>query len=240
MKMDSELAALADGTLAPERRAAVLARVESDPELAAALADQRAALAAIRATANEPASDALRAAVQAMARPRAVARRRPWRLAVAGATALAAAAVLLLGQGAPGPSVADAARVALAPAAAAAPGARPADGTLAASVDGVAYPYWEDSAGWRAVGARRDVLRGHVVRTVIYARGAQRIGYSIAAGAPLTVAGGRIVERDNVPLRVLRSGDTTIVTWLRAGHTCVIAARNLDPEVLLRLAAWRA
>jgi anti-sigma factor RsiW len=82
--MDEELAALADGTLAPDRRAAVLRRVDADPEFADALADQRAPLAAIRGTANEPASDALRAKVQTMAATAggercAVARRRPAR-----------------------------------------------------------------------------------------------------------------------------------------------------------------
>ena len=30
-----------------------------------------------------------------------------------------------------------------------------------------------------------------------------------------------------------------VFTWLRAGHTCVLAARDVDPEVLLGLAAWQ-
>jgi hypothetical protein len=29
-----------------------------------------------------------------------------------------------------------------------------------------------------------------------------------------------------------------IVTWLRDGHTCILAARDVDASVLLRLAAW--
>ena len=276
MTMDEELAALADGTLAPERRDAVLLRVEADPELAAALAGQRAALAAIRGAAQEPAPDALRSAVQAMAaqaaapgarqrnaqaptfgrqrrfgaaarralRRRATAARRvPSRrpLALATAAALAAAIVVLIGGGDPaGPSVAEAARAALAPARGSAPAVRPGDQTLTASVEGVAYPYWADSAGWRAVGARRDVLRGRTIRTVFYASGSRRIGYAIAAGPPLAAGGGRTVARGGVRMRVLRSGDTAIVTWLRAGHTCILAARGVDPEVLVRLAARQA
>jgi hypothetical protein len=39
---------------------------------------------------------------------------------------------------------------------------------------------------------------------------------------------------------VLRSGAATIVTWLRDGHTCVLAARGVDASVLLRLATWRS
>jgi anti-sigma factor RsiW len=82
MTMHEELAALADGTLAPDRRDAVLSWIEADPELAKALASQHAALTVIRGTANEPASDALRATVQAIAATAgegraAVARRRP-------------------------------------------------------------------------------------------------------------------------------------------------------------------
>jgi hypothetical protein len=256
MKMDEELAALADGTLAPERHAAVLRRVAADPQLTAALAGQRAALAAIRGAAQEPAPDALRSAVQAMtAQAQAQARAsggrrrfggtarsaRPLVLAAATATALVAVVVVLFGSGdSAGPSVAEAARAALAPARASAPAVRPGASTLTASIDGVSYPYWADSTGWRAVGARRDVLHGRTVSTVFYARGNRRIGYTIAAGKPLAVDGGRTVTRDGVRMRVLGSGDAAIVTWLRAGHTCILAARGVDPEVLVGLAARRA
>jgi hypothetical protein len=162
-------------------------------------------------------------------------------LAAATATALVAVVVVLFGSGASaGPSVAEAARAALAPARASAPAVRPGASTLTASVDGVSYPYWADSTGWRAVGARRDVLHGRTISTVFYARGSRRIGYTIATGKPLAVDGGRIVTRDGVRMRVLGSGDAAIVTWLRAGHTCILAARGVDPEVLVGLAARRA
>ena len=162
-------------------------------------------------------------------------------LAAATATALVAVVAVLFGSGdATGPSVAEAARVALAPARGSAPAVRPGASTLTASIDGVSYPYWADSTGWRAVGARRDVLHGRTIRTVFYARGSRRIGYTIAAGTPLAVDGGRSVTRDGVRMRVLRSGDAAIVTWLRSGHTCILAARGVDPEVLVGLAARRA
>jgi hypothetical protein len=250
-----DLAALADGTLAPAGREELLRRAESSPELAGALADQRRALAAISA-ADAPASAALHASVAAMVaaaeaasdapRRRLRAPRLPRRrLALplgAGAVAVAAAAVLLLTGGAPaGPSVAEAAQAALAPASAPAPAARPGAGTLSASVDGVAYPYWADSTGWRAVGARSDVKDGRTVRTVAYENaGGRRIGYAIAEGGALRVDGGSVVVRDGVRMRVLHSGGAAIVTWLRGGHTCILAARGVSPDVLVRLAAWQA
>ena len=72
----AELAALADGSLAPERRAAVEARVAADPELADRLAEQRRAIALAQSAAAEvEAPPALRARIER--RPRA--RRAPMR-----------------------------------------------------------------------------------------------------------------------------------------------------------------
>jgi anti-sigma factor RsiW len=244
-----DLAALADGTLEPEAREALQRRVDESPELADALARQQDALTAIRATEEEPAPYALRAMVEAMAaraaaetrhdRPAARAPRRrliprPRALAFGGsAVALAAAAVVLFSGGASGPSVAEAAQVALAPPRSPAPAAQPDERWLAASVDGVAYPYWADANGWRAVGSRTDAVEGRAVRTVFYddAQG-RRIGYAIAAGGPLSVAHGTSVGR----FTVVRTNGAAVVTWLRDGHTCILAARGVDASVLMKLA----
>jgi hypothetical protein len=86
----AELAALADGSLSAERRAALEARVESSPELAAILAEQERSLALTRSAAAEveaPAS--LRARIEAHGR----APRHPRRIALIGAAAAAAAVV---------------------------------------------------------------------------------------------------------------------------------------------------
>jgi hypothetical protein len=159
----------------------------------------------------------------------------------AGVTALAAAAVLLAGAGPAGPSVASAAQLALAPATGAAPGVTADNRRLTASVDGIAYPYWGDGAGWEAVATRRDDLGGRKVMTVVYANARkQRIGYAISSGTPLTVRDATTVTRHGAAFRVLRADGATIVTWLRDGHTCILAARGVGTSVLLDLASWRA
>lgn len=90
----AELAALADGSLAPERRAALEARVAGSPELAERLAEQERAVALARSAASEvEAPAALRARIDARQR----ARRAPGarRLVLIGA----AAAVVVVGVG---------------------------------------------------------------------------------------------------------------------------------------------
>jgi hypothetical protein len=89
-----ELAALADGSLAPEQRAALEARVDASPELGERLAEQQRAVALARSAAGEieaPAS--LRARISAQRNEHRVrAARRP---ALIGAAATATAAGVL-------------------------------------------------------------------------------------------------------------------------------------------------
>lgn len=239
-----DLAALADGTLEPDARAALLRRIEESQELTDSLLDQHEALIAIRATEDEVASPCLRAMVHAMAAdargaapaPRRRFFARPRSLAfVASAAALAAAAAVLFSAGTSGPSVAEAAQVALAPPRSPAPAVKADEKTLDAAVDGVAYPYWADATGWRAVGSRTDAVEGRAIRTVVYQdAGGRRIGYAIAAGSPLSGADG---DHDGA-FTVAHENGATIVTWLRDGHTCILAARGVDARALLKLASW--
>ncbi len=94
----AELAALADGSLAPERRARVEARVAESPELAARLAEQQRAVALARGAAAEveaPAS--LRARVDSRRHARRLPT--PGRLVVIGAATVAVVLAVGIGVG---------------------------------------------------------------------------------------------------------------------------------------------
>ena len=92
----AELAALADGSLSPSRRAALEARVAESPELADLLAEQERAVAlAWSAAADVEAPTSLRARIDAQRRERRAPA--PRRLAVIGATAAAAVAAVAVG-----------------------------------------------------------------------------------------------------------------------------------------------
>jgi Anti-sigma-K factor rskA, C-terminal len=119
----AELAALADGSLSPERRAPLEARVAASPELADRLAEQQRAVALARdAAAEVEAPRALRARVDALGRARRG--RAPGPLVVIGAAAAAVAAVAI-GTAALGSSTSgERLYAALAPTDLAPPGAR--------------------------------------------------------------------------------------------------------------------
>jgi hypothetical protein len=111
---------------------------------------------------------------------------------------------------------------------------------LAAAVDGVPYPYWADRFGWRSTGSRIDRIGGRTVRTVFYANArGQRVGYAIVAGTPARRTGsGVVVWRDGTAYRLMGTGEVRVVTWLRHGHTCVVAGHGVSSATLLTLASW--
>jgi hypothetical protein len=173
-------------------------------------------------------------------------RRVSLRLGLGGAVAAAAVVTLALvlgssGTGAPALNVSEATALTLRPATMAAPAENPrADAQLAANVDGVAFPYWEDHFGWRSTGARTDHVGGRDVMTVFYSNSSGRqIGYAIVAGTPAPKLSGGVVDwRGGTPYRVLSKGASRVVLWLRDGHLCVLAGRDLDSATLLKLASW--
>ena len=238
---ETDLARVADGSLDPERAAQLQRRAQGDPELAAALAEQEHAVALMRA-ADVPAPLRLRSAVadqlRAAERP---AHRSRLRLrfalpAVATAAVVALLAVLVTGAGTPAPTLAQTVRLTLAAAVSPAPAERNA--TLDVSAAGIPFPYWQHTVGWRAVGARTDLVSGRRIVTVFYAgRYRSRVGYAIVPGDPIATTGGRVVTQGGVRYRLARVGGAALITWLRRGHTCVIAGRSVAPGTLLALAA---
>lgn len=243
---EAELARVADGSLDPERAAQLRRQAEGDPELGAALAEQEQAVALMRA-ADGPAPDRLRAAVAAQlqaaerpARRPLAARLRPRRglgfaLPAVAAAIIALLVVLVSGAGTPAPTLAQTVRLTLAAAVSPAPAERYAH--LDVSVAGIPFPYWSQTVGWHATGVRADTVAGRRIVTVFYrGRNRRRVGYAIVTGDPIATSGGRVVTRAGVRYRLARASGALLITWLRRGHTCVIAGRGVTAPTLLALA----
>ena len=233
----AELAAFADGSLPAGRRAQVADRVARSPELAALVGEQRAALDAVRGV-DVVAPAGLHARLRTEP-SRQAPRSRP--VLLTGAVALAVLLVVLLVPGGAGePTVLEVAGLADRGPSAPAPARDPVDPTLlAASVAGVPFPAYGPKLGWHASGARADELHGRDTRTVFYAHGRRRVAYSIVSADALAwPAGARRTVLDGIALRYLRRHGQTIVTWLRAGHTCVLTATDVPRAELLELAVW--
>lgn len=243
---ESELAALADGSLPPDCRERMLAAVREHPELSAMLAVQERAVKMTRSVdVKAPASLHQQISSMYSSPPR---RRFAWlpRPALAGAlasglAALAAVLVLTLGQGGRhSPSLAQISALTLGQPTLAAPAESSTDHTdLTVSVEGIAFPYWGAHLGWHSTGRRIDHLGASTVTTVFYKNSkGQRVGYAILAGAAPAVSTGTVIERAGVPYRLLSSGGVTTVTWHRDGHLCVVSGRGVSGQTLVRLASW--
>jgi hypothetical protein len=167
-------------------------------------------------------------------------------LGLGGAIAAFAVAIALVlglaGGGSTALSVRDASALTLRAATMVAPPQNPHRQTqLATTVDGVAFPYWEDGFGWHASGARVDRIDGRTVTTVFYAdRAGRRIGYAIVAGTPAPrPGGGAVVWHEGTPYRLRSEHGANVVVWLRDGRLCVLAGRGVSGATLLALASWR-
>jgi hypothetical protein len=185
----------------------------------------------------------LQASLRALHAP-APSRSRPARLALTGAvavTTLAAVLVLVLSAGSPtSPTVAEAATLATRAATAPSPTRDAAHPTLTrAWFAGVSYPDWEDRFGWRLAGQRTDSIDGRATRTVFYRHTHHRIGYTVISGKPLTrPAGAQRLVVNGVEMYRYRDGRNTVVTFVRNGHTCVLAGYVHFASTLPKLASW--
>jgi hypothetical protein len=236
-RLDRDIAALADGSHeAPGLRE----RIAADPGLAAVLAEQTRAVEVTRA-ARPSAPPTLRAALAAAPRAPAPRPRRPaLGLVVAAAGVLALGVVAILQRGG-GPSVTAVVAIAARGPAVPAPGPDPSHrGALRTQLDGVRYPYLERAFGWVTTGARTDRLDGRPTMTVYYSGpGHTTAGYTIVGGAGLPEpSGARVLERRGTRYLTLTRAGRSIVTWRRAGHTCVMSATGVPLPTLVRLAQW--
>lgn len=221
----------------------------TDPEIPdPADPEQQRAIALLRSV-DVAAPDALRTRLETMIDEAGGRKhRRPlsarWRntLFVPVATAVAiviVALVVLLGPGSTAPTVDQTAKVALSSATAPAPAP---DATnpelLAAGVDGIPFPSYVSSRAWRATGIRTQVVHERTIVTVYYrAADGTRVGYSIVPGHRLTVPGGATFVRHGIRYTYGRVGSGRYITWVRGGHTCVIAGRDVSNRTLLKLAS---
>lgn len=242
----ADLSALADGTLDSARRAEVQARISASPELSARFARERRVVELLHeARARDRAPAALRARLEQQ-RPRTRTRARR-RLAYGGAFAGALAAVvlalaLILPAGTPGaPSLSEAAALAIRGPAAPAPLPDPAAPSvkLAKPIQDLYFPNWAPRFGSRAVGRRTDQVHGRQAVTVYYEWHGERLAYTIVASPPLAAPSAHTRSLNSAELRTLTLGGRLVVTWRRAGHTCVLSATGVTAGELQRLAAWK-
>lgn len=237
----SELSALADGTLDPRRTAAVGEEIARSPGLRERYARELRAVEALRATRYDPAPPRLRAQIEAERR-RAVGQSRrgfAYGGAIAAAAAVIVALVLVLPGGTPGsPSVSQAAGLALRGPALGAPGVGSARGKLDKDVQEVYFPNWS-RVGWAASGQRADTFAGRSAVTVYYDHGGMRIAYTILSAPALRWPRAQTRWLHGTKLQSFRLDGRMVVTWRRAGHTCILSGAAVSPTVLSELAAWK-
>ena len=226
----AELAALADGSLPPRRRAELERRVAASPRLQALLREQQEVREAINRL-DEPAPDRLRHSI-ATIREKAPRRRLRRRIALGAAAAAATAALVLvlLPADEPGtPTLAEAAAIATKSPTAAVP-----SGQIEAW--GIDYPDLRAKHGWRMAGARTDRLGERAARTVFYTKGGHRIAYTIlATGAVRDTGSTRSWRRHGSLWYAFEQQGRTVVAWERKGHMCVVSADGLRGRGLVEL-----
>jgi len=239
---------LVDGTLDQSERVAVEAWAASDPEVARQVAAQRRVAAMLVASGPQPSPHLLRAveerfassgrsvARDGFARTQAPrrARRRNWMSFVPVPVLAVAGAVVILAGGSPAaPSIDAAARLALVVGSGPAPGVRSAT-DLDVSYGGVTFPNYA-SLHASATGKLTNRIGGRAALTVFYrlSDGAE-LSYTVFSGRPVPPpSAARLVRYDGVQLRVYQMRDgISVVTLVRHGRTCVLAARTTKDAVL--------
>jgi hypothetical protein len=241
-----ELSALADGTLSPERRDEVTARIAASPELTALYERERHVVDLLHDAATQVRAPAgLRARIEAERPKRSVAARR--RVGYGGALAAALAAVVLalvlvLPGGSPGsPSVSQAAGLAMLGPAMPPPVVNPqSPSKLSTNVDDIYFPNWARRFGWQPSGQRTDTINGRHAVTVYYDWHGRRLAYTIVGAPALKAPSALVTVRHGEEYRTLSVDGRLVVTWRRGDHTCVLSGAGVPAAELQKLAAWEA
>jgi hypothetical protein len=155
-------------------------------------------------------------------------------------TAAAVVVALVVGGSAAGPTVDDAAALALARPTAAAPAAVGVT-DLDARIGGITFPnYAYEWPKWKTTGARHDTVGGRAATTVTYSGPKGDVGYTIVDGKPLATPNhARHLTKSGTDYAIYMRNGATVVTWQQDGHTCVLAGRGSDVESqLLKFATW--
>lgn len=254
---------IVDGTLSESERDQVESWASNDPEIARQVALQRQIARELagdgpqppdrlvatieeryRARGREwtpaPARSARRTAERRGPSPRRRTGTRPW-LAPAGALGALAAVVLavvvVVGGSGTAPSIDAAAKLAFVSATRPAPSVSNAH-YLAVDYHGVTFPNYA-KLGVVATGQLTNKVGGRPALTVYYRLGnGTRVSYTVFSGKPVPrPAAAKAVRYEGVPLHVYRMRNgLSVVTLVRFGRTCVLAARTRE-DVVLGLAA---
>ena len=90
-----------------------------------------------------------------------------------------------------------------------------------------------------AAGQRADQLDGRQAVTVYYDGSGTRIAYTILSAPALRWPGAQTRWIDGTRIQSLRYDGRVVVTWRRAGHTCVLSGTGVSAQLLSQLAAWK-
>jgi hypothetical protein len=198
-----------------------------------------------RATVRAPESLKARIEAQRPSRTTRARRRFTYGTSLAGAVAAVAVALaLILPNGTPGgPTVSEAAALALRGADSPAPGpdSKSPNAKLHRDVEDVYFPNWDAQFHWRAIGQRSDSLGGREAVTVYYTWAGKQVAYTILAAPPLGTPAGQTTMLSGTLYRTLMVNGRLAVTWRRKGHTCVLSATSgsVSASLLRELAAWQ-
>jgi hypothetical protein len=170
------------------------------------------------------------------------ARPRPRWLPVAAAAGIAVVAAVIViaavgGGSSSGPSIPAAAQLAFASSTGPAPGTKSAT-LLDVSYGGVTYPNYHKFSV-PPTGTRTDRIGGRPALTVFYRLpDGTPLSYTVFSGTAVPLpANTRSVRFEGVPLKTFTtSSGLSVVTLVRYGRTCVLAAKT-KPDVVLGLAA---